>query len=255
MASNSTALFEHISLRSYSIEGRDDKESYYPGCQCKSCSPTLCNCIFNATQPAAKPIFTDGLLNIEEIHSNTEYTLPIYECNSKCICDSSCVNRVTQKGGVEGLEVFSTENRGLGLRTNKHIPTGIFVAEFVGEVVRVIEAKTRLEKLTERDPCFIIVLKEHAGDSKTFITCIDATLKGNESRFINHSCEPNLIMLPVRINSVVPHLCLFSGREIAGGEEVTYDYGGGSDVMPSQRAVTCLCDSLRCKGFLPFQDI
>ena len=255
MASNSTAPFEHISLRSCSIEGINDVECYYPGCQCQSCSPALCNCILNATHPAIKPAFKDGILNIEVIHSNEEYTLPIYECNSKCTCDLSCANRVTQKGGIRTLEVFSTENKGYGIRSSKHISSGHFVTEFIGEVVRVIEAKKRLEMLTENDSCFIIVLKEHAGDSKTFITCIDATLKGNESRFINHSCEPNLIMLPVRVNSVVPRLCLFSQKEIAVGEELTYDYGGRSEVLFSRRTGTCFCNSVNCRGFLPFQDL
>ena len=249
MASNSIVPFEHVSLRTYPIEGVNDVESYYPGCYCEPCSPSLCKCIFST--PAVKLVNREGLLNFEEVHSNKEYALPIYECNSKCLCDLSCVNRVSQRGGVKCLEMFSTENKGDGLRCNKHIPSGQFVTEFVGEV----EAKKRLEKLTERDPCFLIVLKEHAGDAKTFTTCIDATSKGNESRFINHSCEPNLIMTPVRVNSVIPHLCLFSQREIAAGEELTYDYAGGSDVIGNRRAGICYCNSAKCRGYLPFQDL
>ena len=38
---------------------------------------------------------------------------------------------------------------------------------------------------------------------------------GNIGRYLNHSCDPNLVMVPVRTSSAVPHLALFAARDIA----------------------------------------
>lgn len=61
----------------------------------------------------------------------------IYECNSKCQCDSLCVNRVLQKGVTVLMEVYKTKNRGWGARTLEPIPRGKFVCEYTGEVRQI----------------------------------------------------------------------------------------------------------------------
>jgi len=51
----------------------------------------------------------------------------------------------------------------------------------------------------------------------TQATHVDARLKGNIARFINHSCEPNLYPQVLRIGQTAPHLCLFALRDIEEG--------------------------------------
>ena len=56
---------------------------------------------------------------------------------------------------------------------------------------------------------------------------VDAALYGNVAHFINHSCEPNLSIYNVWIDCLdpnLPRLCFFAARDIARGEEITFDY-------------------------------
>ncbi len=41
-------------------------------------------------------------------------TVSIYECNSRCNCSASCINRVVQKGRTVRLEIFRAGKRGFG---------------------------------------------------------------------------------------------------------------------------------------------
>ena len=47
---------------------------------------------------------------------------------------------------------------------------------------------------------------------------IDATIKGNESRFINHSCDPNCEVRQIRINNE-NKLIFFACCDIHAGDE------------------------------------
>ncbi|XKL60654.1 hypothetical protein PGB90_007711 [Kerria lacca] len=52
---------------------------------------------------------------------------------------------------------------------------------------------------------------------------IDATVKGNFSRFINHSCEPNAETQKWTVQGEL-RIGFFSKRSISAGEEITFDY-------------------------------
>ena len=58
----------------------------------------------------------------------------IYECNSKCKCSKTCLNRVVQNPIRMNLQVFKTNNRGWGLRTLTDIPSGTFICLYVGNL-------------------------------------------------------------------------------------------------------------------------
>ena len=93
---------------------------------------------------------------------------------------------------------------------------------------------------------------------------------GNIGRYINHSCDPNLIMVPVRVSSMVPHLALFARKKIKEGEELCFDYGDmdrktsekcssltdfvGREAVSKSGIIrtTCLCRSANCVGVLPY---
>ena len=70
---------------------------------------------------------------------------------------------------------------------------------------------------------------------------IDASVNGNELRYINHSCGPNAFM---RVSGF--HVEFYALRDIKPGEEITCNYG------PTHHdgKVKCQCGSPDCIGFL-----
>lgn len=199
-----------------------------------------------------------------------DYCQPVFECNSHCVCSGSCPNRVVQKGQWLQLQVFKTKHKGWGLRTFENINKFTFVCEYAGELISIQEAKKRAQELTHETGNYLIVLREHSSNDQVLRTHVDAHFHGNASRFINHSCSPNLVMVPVRVDSIVPRLALFAARNIDIGEELSFDYSGEFDVWPSSEAngehkglevlgdfgkepKSCFCDSQSCRGVLPFE--
>jgi SET domain-containing protein len=106
-------------------------------------------------------------------------------CSASCGCGGLCTNLPFHKRPVCKLKVVKTEKCGWGLTADEDIKAGAFLVEYVGEV---IDDKTCEERLW--------VMKEQG--EINFYMCeisremvIDATFKGNLSRYINHSCHPN----------------------------------------------------------------
>lgn len=59
----------------------------------------------------------------------------IYECNSRCKCSKTCLNRVAQHGLEMKLQVFKTGNRGWGLRCLNDVPKGSFICVYAGDLL------------------------------------------------------------------------------------------------------------------------
>ena len=57
------------------------------------------------------------------------------------------------------------------------------------------------------------------------VTCIDATHDSGFGRLVNHSCDPNMTLIPVRIGDIIPQICMFATRNIEAHEELGYNYG------------------------------
>ena len=222
-------------------------ESLYAGCQC----PRVCGLQTDCT--CAYAYDENGYL--KDAYFLT-VSVPIFECNSRCACGSACPNRVTQQQPLKLLKLFETENKGLGVCTEGDIQKGTFVGEYVGEVVSSVQAKDRLQSLTRNDPCYIVTYREHTSAGRVLTTNVDATFKGNVMRFVNHSCSPNLAMLPVRTDSIVPRLCLFASKNISAGEELCFSYfgrSGSADSLVNTGRKRCYCGSKECIGFLPLE--
>lgn len=58
----------------------------------------------------------------------------IYECNSRCKCASTCLNRVVQHPMSIKLQVFRTHNRGWGIRCVNDVPQGTFICIYAGTI-------------------------------------------------------------------------------------------------------------------------
>ncbi|KAK4878375.1 hypothetical protein RN001_010881 [Aquatica leii] len=59
----------------------------------------------------------------------------IYECNSRCKCAATCLNRVVQNPLQLKLQVFKTHNKGWGIRCLNDIPQGAFICIYAGAML------------------------------------------------------------------------------------------------------------------------
>ncbi|MEE6501954.1 hypothetical protein FKM82_004368 [Ascaphus truei] len=229
---------------------QDPSEVTVLGCECQGphCVPTaVCACL------------PHGANYISRCVINTQG--PIFECNIMCSCGESCPNRETQRGLQFRLQVCKTDGKGWGLSTQEHIPSGRFVCEYAGEVLSREEACNRIHLQEPSASNYIISVREHLHGGQILQSFVDPTHKGNVGRFLNHSCQPNLFMLPVRMHSMVPKLALFTARDILPGEELCYDYSGNffnpcPDTATPPRDMgsgrRCRCGAPFCSGFLPY---
>ena len=112
--------------------------------------------------------------------------------------------------------------------------------EYVGEVLDFTKFRKRAKKYSKDDVqhfYFMALSSEHF---------IDASCKGNISRFINHSCNPNAETQKWTVNGEL-RVGFFSKRAIKKGEEITFDY---KYERYGQEAQKCYCGSDNCRGWL-----
>jgi histone-lysine N-methyltransferase SETD2 len=57
----------------------------------------------------------------------------------------------------------------------------------------------------------------------SFLQYVDAQVKGNVSRFLNHSCAPNCESQKWQVGGDM-RVGFFATRDIGAGEELTFDY-------------------------------
>lgn len=215
----------------------------FVGCSCSVACGADCSCLRGASNYAGE------LLSLSSSPSL------IYECHENCPCSQKCANRLVQRGPQPDLELIEVGSKGFGLRCKTDLTPGAFVCEYAGEVIGVEEARRRFSQ-RKGVSNYIFCLREHFG-SNSILTFIDPTFIGNIGRYINHSCDPNLMIVPVRVGNAVPRICLFARRYIEHGTELTFDYGGGceSQLENAERNVersVCHCGAIACLGYLPF---
>lgn len=116
---------------------------------------------------------------------------------------------------------------------------GDMVIEYLGEYVRQAVADKR-ERDYERRGIGSSYLFRVADD-----LIIDATMKGNLARFINHSCEPNCQPRVVVVDGV-KRIVLYCKESVNVGDELVYDY----KFPIEEEKIACLCGSSRCRGTL-----
>lgn len=200
---------------------------------------------------------------------------PIFECNNRCSCGPTCMNRVVQQGRKHTLSIYKTENgRGWGVRTERIIYEGQFICEYVGEIITNDESEKRGKIYDNEGRTYLFDLDINSSDNPY---TIDAAKCGNVSHFINHSCDPNCGVWAVWINCMdldLPKICLFALRRIEAGEELSFDYlnqraangnksieseyeapaTNDNDGEPSQQngnmAMECKCNSAKCRKYI-----
>ncbi|KAJ2910538.1 hypothetical protein GGI21_000776 [Coemansia aciculifera] len=178
----------------------------------------------------------------------------IVECGPLCKCADKCVNRIVQRGSKAELELRRYEHKGWGVVTKKPLPRGVFVAEYLGEVISTDEAERRGKNEVTANLTYLYDLDKEctgAGDISDF--CVDAKTHGNISRFFNHSCEPNMQTYAVYTEHRDPRLhrlAIFTNCDIEAGEELTIDYSPGSKNGEGLQVNKCYCGTSKCRKFM-----
>ena len=144
----------------------------------------------------------------------------------------------------ELCEVRGSDIHGRGVYATRRIPEKTRIIEYVGELVDKKESDRRANAQHERS------LK--TGDAAVYIFTlskswdIDGNVPWNTARLINHSCNPNCeAFIEGR------KIFIYSLREIAEGEELTFDYGFDVDCYEDH---PCLCGSDGCVGYIVSRD-
>lgn len=126
-----------------------------------------------------------------------------------------------------------------GLFAMETIGADEMVIEYVGEMVRQAVADERERRY------------EAAGIGSSYLFrvdhdyIIDATRNGSLARFINHCCDPNCYAKVINFGSQ-KKIVIYSKRDIALGEEITYDY----KFPIEDEKIPCLCGAPNCRGTL-----
>ncbi|PKI52385.1 hypothetical protein CRG98_027311 [Punica granatum] len=158
-------------------------------------------------------------------------------CSKSCHCPETCSNRPFRK--EKKIKVVKTELCGWGVEAAEPINKGEFIVEYIGEVIDDALCEQRLWDM------------KHRGE-KNFYMCeirkdftIDATFKGNFSRFLNHSCDPNCFLEKWQVEGET-RVGVFAARLIKIGEPLTYDYR----FVQFGPEVKCHCSATNCQGYL-----
>jgi SET domain-containing protein len=129
---------------------------------------------------------------------------------------------------------------------------GAFATRTIGKGVRIVEyrgARSSWEVACERppsdssDPYHTLLFELSDG------RVIDAGVRGNAARWINHGCAPNCEAIEYDDGRVFIH----ARRTIRAGEELTYDYRlsfVGPISRQAREALRCRCGASRCRGTL-----
>ncbi|XP_068660848.1 histone-lysine N-methyltransferase, H3 lysine-9 specific SUVH1-like [Aristolochia californica] len=232
------------------------------GCKCyNSCSPSDASCQCSTNNGGLPSYSSTGILASQKPL--------VYECGSTCMCSLNCRNRVSQKGTKIQFEVFKTRGLGWGLRSWDPIRGGSFICEYTGEVVDcvkledenedneyIFEASTCNRNFLEWNCKHELLGEQKPADpdesSRSLSIIINAKDIGNVSRFMNHSCSPNVFWQPVLYDHEdenYPHIMFFALKHIPPMTELTYDYGLSRSHSGEKSRRKCFCGSSNCRGF------
>ncbi|XP_039062638.1 histone-lysine N-methyltransferase ASHH2-like isoform X1 [Hibiscus syriacus] len=164
------------------------------------------------------------------------------ECvKGTCPCGDLCSNQQFQKRKYAKIKWDRFGKKGFGLRMLENISAGHFLIEYVGEVLDMQTYEARQQEYASRGQRHFYFMTLNGSE------VIDAYVKGNLGRFINHSCDPNCRTEKWMVNGEIC-IGLFALRDIKKGEEVTFDYNYVR--VFGAAAKKCHCGSPHCRGYI-----
>ena len=130
------------------------------------------------------------------------------------------------------IEVKDSPIHGRGLYATALIPKGTRLVDYLGEYIDLATARLRdVPGTADYSPYILYV------DEDLFLDALNVDQPG---RYANHSCDPNSeVFTEGRVAFIM------AIKDIAPGEEITYDYD--FEEGPTH---PCRCGSPKCRGYI-----
>lgn len=137
------------------------------------------------------------------------------------------------------FEIRRSPIQGLGGFATHHIPAGTRLIEYAGERITPAESDARYPDDTDdRHHTYLFAIDDSV--------VVDASVNGNDARFLNHSCAPNC-------DAVIEdgRIWIDTIHDIEPGEELVYDYAyilNERHSPAAKRKYPCHCGAITCRG-------
>ncbi len=147
---------------------------------------------------------------------------------------------------LRSISVRRSPIHGNGVFAARNLPAGHTVIEYRGQLCTHDQADEIYAGTAETGHTFLFTLNDDY--------IIDANRRGNDARWINHSCEPNCeaVIYEAKTHGTArDRIFIETTRPIRRGEELTYDYGIKLDVRHTERMKklwACRCGKDSCIG-------
>ncbi|TFK63358.1 SET domain-containing protein [Pluteus cervinus] len=234
-------------------------------CDCASCmDASSCECqdLVSVMDSLGRKIYAyhkNGFYNFEYPQGSI-----VVECNKFCKCPTNhCRNRVAQKPRDIPIQVFKTLGRGWGVCSTTLIRKGKVLGMYGGTIITRAHAESLDEEA--KSYCFDLDGQEMMNEGPTDNSesySVDGRTCGNWTRFLNHSCSPNLQAYQVVYDTIPemnrPYIAFAALRQIDPREELTIDYDPAGAIQPTANrkskapsgATPCRCASKKCRGWV-----
>ncbi|GAV07855.1 hypothetical protein RvY_17641 [Ramazzottius varieornatus] len=229
-------------------KGSSKKRTEWCHCSspCSTSSSSSCLCQHLNDEDEAEEGFQHGLL--------LKFQKCVSECSSSCKCPPTCRNRVSSSTVPWRVLLYYFPGKGYGVRAVCDIPKGAFIGMYTGQLLTERDVGrtgrpdtyyftlTNLNEGNSQDQ-----MKNGTLDYKDLFT-LDAQYFGNFTRFLNHSCDPNLFPQPMLRDYTGPlvyHIGFFTSRLIKAGEEMTWNYN--YEVGTAKYKIDCRCGAENCR--------
>ncbi|KAF4029622.1 SET domain-containing protein [Phytophthora infestans] len=193
---------------------------FFPGCQCQRgrCRTKACPCFCAGREcdiDLCKLCCADEIAARER---GAPYDGKSDNMNKDEKQQTSCQNRSIALSKEKHVRMGRSKlsAAGWGLFVEEFVAKDEFIIEYIGEMVSQEEADRRGAVYDKVDRSYLFNL-----DTKTVI---DSTRKGNKTRFINHSKNPNCACKIMNVSSDF-RIGLFAIHDIQPHTELFFDYG------------------------------
>ncbi|KAL3662943.1 hypothetical protein V7S43_011889 [Phytophthora oleae] len=196
-----------------------DCSNRFPGCHCEvgQCRTAECPCYFASRECDPDVCTSCGACELPVVLADEEK-------KGKTVAQLKiCGNVNIMRGQMRRIGVSASETHGWGAYALENVKKGEFMYEYTGSLLSQDEAERRGNVYDKTTISFLFDLTEDS--------VVDATRKGNKSKFANHDSENPKCFAKIMLVNGDHRIGIYAKQDISVGDELFFDYGY-SGVIP-----------------------